>query len=355
MLAALKTGRRLDPSLGMWILLIAAALLTLLSCSMGAVEIPWARILVVTLDGLGLGEGADAIESTIFWDIRLPRTLLALGVGLSLGCSGAAMQGLMRNPLADPGLLGLTTGASLMAALVIVMGNQILPESLQEGKMYALPIAAFMGSLAVSAVVMRLGLSGGKTQVGLLLLAGLAVNGLVGTAMGLLTYLADEQELRSLTFWSMGSVAHGSWEEFFLLCPLILLSLTMLYRSARGLNAMVLGDDQARCLGVSVEALKRRIVIWVSLAVGSCVALTGAIGFIGLMAPHLVRMSLGPDHRFLLPLSGLSGAVLLLMSDILARTLLSPGELPIGIVTSALGSPLFIFLLVRGRFGGMAL
>ena len=341
----------LRPNVWIVILLALSCSLSILSCGIGAMAIAPERLLKVLLEPFFQSGEVTQIESTVLLQIRLPRTMLTILIGLGLGVSGAAMQGLMRNPLADPGLLGLTMGASLMAALVIVLGNQLLPESLAIYKQHALPFFAFLGSFAVSLTVMKLGVVAGKTQISMLLLAGLAINGLVGTALGLLTFMADEQELRSLTFWSMGSVSHGSWDDIFVLFPILTLGCYMLLRCARDINAMVLGDDQAKCLGVSVEKLKKRIVIWISLSVGSAVALTGAIGFIGLMAPHIVRMSLGPDNRYLLPLSGLTGSSLLLVSDILARTLMAPGELPIGIITSALGSPLFIYLLIKGKFG----
>lgn len=338
-------------------LVVSLIVLTFLSCSIGAVSVSFKSAISFLFDSIGLDPiyAYSVVDSTVIGHIRIPRTIMALMVGTALAVSGASMQGMMRNPLADPGLLGITTGASLAAATMIVIGNQVLPDWLGEHKIYALPLAAFLGSLLVSFVIMRIGTVGSQTNIAVLLLAGLAINGLAGTGLGLLTYLADEQELRSLTFWNMGSLAHGSWLEIFILFPLIFISVFMLKKRSGELNGMLLGDEQAHYLGIHVQKVKQSIVVWVSLAVGASVALTGSIGFIGLMGPHLVRLAMGPDHRFLIPASALMGAVLLLSADLVARIIVQPGELPIGIVTSALGSPLFLWLLIKNRFGVMRL
>ncbi|PNG04621.1 ABC transporter permease [Stutzerimonas stutzeri] len=284
----------------------------------------------------------------ILGQIRLPRTLLGLSVGAVLALSGVAMQGLFRNPLADPGLIGVSSGAALGAAVTIIGGNLVggIAPWLEP---YLLSLSAFGGGLGVTALVYRLGRRDGHTQVPTMLLAGIALTALAGAVIGLFTYLADDSTLRTLTFWNLGSLNGASYAR---LWPLLLVAFGVvcwLPRRARALNALLLGESEARHLGFDVERLKRELVLCTALGVGAAVAAAGMIGFVGLVVPHLVRLMTGPDHRLLLPASALAGGSLLLLADLLARLLLAPAELPIGIVTALLGAPFFLYLLLRGR------
>lgn len=322
-----------------------------LSLALGPVSLPLGDTMRAALRLLGLPLTADASlqqAELILSQIRMPRTLLGLAVGMVLALCGVAMQGLFRNPLADPGLVGVSSGAALGAAVAIVGGAAFggLPEAFAP---YLLSACAFVGGLLVTALVYRLGRRDGQTNVATMLLAGIALTALAGAAIGLFTYLADDATLRTLTFWNLGSLNGASYAR---LWPLLLATLAValwLPRRARALNALLLGESEARHLGFDVERLKRELVFCTALGVGAAVAAAGLIGFIGLVVPHLMRLLVGPDHRLLLPASALAGASLLLLADLVARLALAPAELPIGIVTALIGAPFFLYLLVRGR------
>lgn len=322
-----------------------------LSLALGPVSLPLGDTLRAALRLLGVPLAADASvqqAELILAQIRMPRTLLGLAVGMVLALCGVAMQGLFRNPLADPGLVGVSSGAALGAAVAIVGGAAFggLPEAFAP---YLLSVCAFVGGLLVTALVYRLGRRDGQTHVATMLLAGIALTALAGAAIGLFTYLADDATLRTLTFWNLGSLNGASYAR---LWPLLLATLAValwLPRRARALNALLLGESEARHLGFDVERLKRELVFCTALGVGAAVAAAGLIGFIGLVVPHLMRLLVGPDHRLLLPASALAGASLLLLADLVARLALAPAELPIGIVTALIGAPFFLYLLVRGR------
>nr|WP_172825351.1 iron chelate uptake ABC transporter family permease subunit [Pseudomonas mendocina] len=322
-----------------------------LSLALGPVSLPLGDTLRAALRLLGVPLAADASvqqAELILAQIRMPRTLLGLAVGMVLALCGVAMQGLFRNPLADPGLVGVSSGAALGAAVAIVGGAAFggLPEAFAP---YLLSACAFVGGLLVTSLVYRLGRRDGQTNVATMLLAGIALTALAGAAIGLFTYLADDATLRTLTFWNLGSLNGASYAR---LWPLLLATLAValwLPRRARALNALLLGESEARHLGFDVECLKRELVFCTALGVGAAVAAAGLIGFIGLVVPHLMRLLVGPDHRLLLPASALAGASLLLLADLVARLALAPAELPIGIVTALIGAPFFLYLLVRGR------
>ena len=312
----------------------------------GSVEIPLASLLAIVQETIGLhpnGEVSDG-HRYIIVDLRLPRALLAIFIGAALSISGAMMQGLFRNPLADPGLLGVSSGAALGAASVIVLGWTLpLIPSL------TLPVAAFVGGIAATVVVMSLSLRSGKASVANMLLAGIAINALCGAATGLLVYVADDEELRTLTFWTMGSLGGASWMDLPHIAGLAFGPALIGLVLARSVNALLLGESEAKLLGVNVEQLKVVIVVLVCIIMGTSVALTGMIGFVGLVVPHLCRMLLGSDNRRVFLGSILLGATLLLGADVLSRVIVSPAELPIGIVTSVVGGPFFLFLLYRSR------
>ncbi len=321
-----------------------------LSLALGPVSLPLTDTLRAALRLVGLRVDGEQMQQAelILGQIRLPRALLGLTVGAVLGLCGVAMQGLFRNPLADPGLVGVSSGAALGAAIAIVGGAALggMPEAFAP---YLLSFSAFLGGLGVTALVYRLGRRDGETSVATMLLAGIALTALAGAAIGMFTYLADDSTLRTLTFWNLGSLNGASYAR---LWPLLLVTATValwLPRRAKALNALLLGESEARHLGFAVEQIKRELVFCTALGVGAAVAAAGMIGFVGLVVPHLLRLLVGPDHRVLLPASALAGATLLLLADLAARLLLAPAELPIGIVTALIGAPFFLYLLVRER------
>ncbi|MBG6286046.1 iron chelate uptake ABC transporter family permease subunit [Pseudomonas nitroreducens] len=321
-----------------------------LSLALGPVSLPLGDTLRALAHMLGLPVSVDGLGQAelIVGQIRLPRTLLGIGTGGVLALAGVAMQGLFRNPLADPGLIGVSSGAALGAAIAIVFGASIggLPEVFAP---YLLSACAFVGGLLVTALVYRLGRHNGQTSVATMLLAGIALTALAGALIGLFTYLADDATLRTLTFWNLGSLNGASYPRLWPLLLITLLVACWLPRRVNALNALLLGESEARHLGFDVERLKIELILCTALGVGAAVAAAGMIGFIGLVVPHLLRLIVGPDHRVLLPASMFGGAILLLLADLIARLALAPAELPIGIVTALIGAPFFLYLLVRGR------
>lgn len=280
-------------------------------------------------------------EQLVINNVRLPRTLLAMAVGATLAQCGAVMQGLFRNPLADPGIIGVSSGAALGAALCIVLLPNASP--------LMIPMSAFALGLITTLVVYRLASSPTGTSVVLLLLSGVAIAALAGAGIGVLTYLASDIALRDLTLWQMGTIAGAQWIYVCLSLVTLALISWRFRQDATALNALLLGEAEARHLGIDVNRLKLRLILLCALGVGVSVAATGIIGFIGLVVPHLVRMMLGPDHKRLLPTSALLGAALLALADIGARAFLPPAELPVGLVTALLGAPFFIYLLLQQR------
>ena len=324
------------------LLLLIVLLITAVAAALiGAFPIPALSLLQANL---------TPQEQAVLNSIRLPRVLLAVIVGAALAVSGAALQGLFRNPLADPGLIGISSGAALAVALMIVIIGP-LPGILG---LYGLSIAAFMGGLLTSIVIFRFAGLTGASSVTYILLAGIAINALASAGTGFLAYLSDDQELRSLTFWTMGSLGGALWPGVLICASLVIPATFVLYRNAQRLNILLLGESEARHLGVDSERLKRNIIICTAISVGAAVAVSGIIGFVGLVIPHLIRLTLGPDHRLLIPASALLGAIILIIADTVSRTLLAPAEIPVGIFTSLIGGPFFLWLLIKqysGRFG----
>lgn len=321
--------------------------MALLGLMLGALSIPPLQVIGSLIPPLAawLDAPPDAFQASTVLELRLPRVALALLVGASLAQSGAAMQGLFRNPLADPGLVGVASGAAAAAALALLLARSA-PGWLQLG---LAPTAAFGGGLASAALAARLARLEGYTRVTTLLLAGLAVNALAAAGIGFIISIADPTALRSISFWMFGSLAKAGWMEIAVAAPPLLMVLLWLPRQARALDALLLGEAEALHLGVDVERLKRQVLIAVVLAVSCCVALSGLIGFIGLLVPHLLRLAIGPEHRLLLPASALGGAALLAAADLVARLAFMPQELPVGVLTAALGAPFFLLLLLRYR------
>jgi iron complex transport system permease protein len=298
----------------------------------------------------GILAGAEASEqyAATVLDIRLPRVLLALLIGAALAQAGAALQGIFRNPLAEPGLIGISSGAALAAVAVIVLSEPVGVFEVVPAR-FLLPLATFAGGAAATALVLRLALVDGQTRIATLLLSGLALNAIAGAGIGFFSHVASDSALRSVTFWMFGSLGRASWAEIAVAGPLLLVPVLLLPREARALNALLLGEAEAGHLGVDVERLKRRVTLLVVLAAGAAVALAGIIAFVGLLVPHLVRLAFGPDHRHLLPLSALGGALLLTLADTAARVVMVPTELPIGILTALVGGPFFLALLLHRR------
>lgn len=327
----------------LWILLVVSVI----SLSKGAVDISSGQTIAIIGNAVGLDlpwQYSEA-QQVVLESIRAPRIVLAILVGSVLAISGAAMQGLFRNPLADPALIGISSGATLAAVAVIVLEATVLQGFSQWAGLYRLPIAAFVGGFAATWLVYHFATVGGRPDISSLLLAGIAINALAGSATGLLIYLADNEQLRTITFWTMGSLSGASWSQILVAAPFFLMTLVCLPFVSRALNAMLLGEAEASHLGFSVEKIKTLTIFLVALGIGATVSFAGIIGFVGLVVPHLLRLWFGPDHRSLLPCAAILGAILLLAADLLARTIVMPAELPIGIITGVLGGPFFLWLL----------
>ncbi|ELB2087475.1 iron ABC transporter permease [Vibrio parahaemolyticus] len=282
-------------------------------------------------------------------EIRLPRTILCMFIGAILAICGVVMQGLFRNPLAEPGIIGVSAGAALGGAFAIVVFAEFSQNHPQLMNLAALPLFAFLGGALTTVLVYWLGTNKFGTSVTIMLLAGVAISALSGAAIGFLNFSADDQMLRDLTLWSMGSLAGANWAGIGLASVTLVVLLFWFHKKAMSLNALLLGESEARHLGVPVQKLKRQLILLSAVGVGVTVSICGTIGFIGLVIPHLGRMLAGPDHRTLLPISALLGALLLTCADMIARVLLAPAELPVGIVTALIGAPFFIYLLFQQR------
>jgi len=327
-------------------LLVLLLLMMLLSLGWGAAS----DTDVLGAIGAKFGVGsASARDMSIVWDIRMPRMLTATVVGAALAMSGAVMQGLFRNPLADPGLVGISAGAGFGAVVAIVLGGFLPVALLGLVGPYLIPLAAFFGGWASTLILYRIATRGGRTSVITMLLAGIALGALTGAATGFLVYRADDDQLRDLTFWGMGSVAGASWFKLMTAGPIIILALAATPFLARALDALALGEPVAEHMGIDVQRMKRISILSVAASVGASVAITGGIGFVGIVVPHLLRLFQGPVHRLLLPNAALLGAVFLLIADMLSRVVVAPAELPVGIVTATVGGPFFLWILLKNR------
>jgi len=332
---------------------LLALIAMLAGCGFGAVSITpedWWSILT---HQLGLSETADATlaqKELVLWNLRLPRVICTMLVGGALALAGAAMQALFRNPLADPALIGVSSGAALGAASGILLAGS-LPYITGAGfsPSVLISVFAFVGGLVAVFTVQRIGRHDGRTAVATMLLAGIAINALCAALTGLILFLADDNQLRDITFWMLGSLGASSWTWAGGMAVVSAVSIIWLTRHAGVFNALLLGEAEAGHLGYEVESFKRKTVLLTALIVGMAVSFTGIIGFVGLVVPHLIRLSCGSDHRFLLPASALLGGTLLVLADTLCRNM-GPAELPIGIVTAVLGAPFFLYLMRRQRW-----
>ena len=330
------------------------ALLLALSCLASLAIGASGSSLWAALWDLARGQEIAAIDRVVLWDIRAPRTALGLLVGAALAVSGAVMQGLFRNPLADPGLVGVSAGAALGATSAIVLGT-FLPSAVRAilGD-YLVPVTAFLGAWVSVLLLYRVATHRGHTSVATMLLAGIALGALAGAVTGILVYIADDQQLRDLTFWGLGSLGGATWSKALTAAPVIVFALLGSMKLGRALNGLALGEATALHLGIDTQRAKNVAVLCVAAATGMAVAVSGGIGFVGIVVPHLLRLSTGPDHGPLLINSGLMGAALLIWADVISRVIIAPAELPIGIVMAVIGAPIFLWILLRKR-GGLGL
>ncbi len=324
---------------------VVAALINL---AWGPVAVPLADVIAILSSG---SSASGTLSASVVLDLRGPRVLLGALVGATLAVAGAAFQGLFRNPLADPSLLGISAGAATGAVAFIVLGRALVPVELgsTNWSIYGLPIAASLGAVLAAALLYLLGRRAGALDVATLLLSGIAINALCSALSGLLIFTSDEQELRELTFWSLGSLSRAHWSTLLPALPLLVAAMSGLFALAGAVNALALGEAAAAHLGFRVERLKGVLVLATAVAVGTAVALTGVIAFIGLIVPHAVRSLIGADNRYVFAACAGAGATLMLLADLLARSVAMPAEMPIGILTSLLGGPFFLWLMLYRR------
>ncbi|MFD3887050.1 MULTISPECIES: FecCD family ABC transporter permease [Streptomyces] len=315
----------------------------LLSAAIGAYSIPIGDVLASVQHRIGIGgQPLDRVGESVLWNVRLPRVVLALLVGASLGCAGALMQGVFGNPLAEPGVIGISAGAAVGAVASIALGLTFFGN-------WTITVFAFVAGLATVLLVYTLSRSGGRTEVVTLILTGIAVNAFAGALIGLFIFFADNAQITQITFWQLGSLSQATWPKVLAVLPCALAGLLIAPFYARKLDLLALGERPARHLGVDVERLRILLVLVVALLTAAAVAVAGIISFVGLLVPHLLRMANGPGHRFLIPGSALGGALVLVAGDLAARTVAAPAELPLGVLTALFGSPFFFWLLRRTR------
>lgn len=333
------------------ILSILLIVVILLATGTGAMHMSPTQVLAILLDkaGIHLPVAYEENMQGVLWMIRLPRVVLGVLIGAGLGVAGASLQGLFRNPLADPGLIGISSGASMAAVVMIIIQNALPVFQLPALNFYALNLAAFAGAIITTLFIFRIARTGGQAAISTMLLAGIAVRALCESVTGLMTYLANNEQLRSITFWSLGSLGGASWQTVTGVAPFIIIPLIMLPRLAPALNLLALGEREAMHSGVRVPRLKSMLIILATMSVAAGVAVAGIIGFIGLIVPHIVRQFTGPDYRILIPGAALSGAVLLTVADLLCRTIVAPAELPVGIITAVIGAPFFLWLIIKEK------
>jgi len=329
-----------------------ALFLALLLAAVAVVSLGWGASgtsLTRAVSDLMAGRELAAQDRVVLLDIRLPRVLMGMFVGAALAVSGAVLQGLFRNPLADPGIVGISAGASLGAILAIVLGGALPAGLAAFFGWHLVSVAAFAGGWLTTLALYRIATRRGRTSVATMLLAGIALGAIMAALAGLVILRANDRELRDLTFWGLGSLAGANWPKLLAAAPVMALALLYAPWLARGLNALALGEAAAGHVGIRVQRVKSRAILTVAAATGAAVAVSGGIGFVGIVVPHLLRLASGPDHRWLLVNSALLGSVALLLADMASRTLIAPAELPIGIVTAILGGPFFLWILLRNR------
>ncbi len=333
------------------ILVIILIVATVLSVGIGPLQLSPAQSIAVLLKPLGiqLNTAFTDQQEIVVTAIRLPRVLFGMFIGATLAMCGAAIQGLFRNPLADPALIGISSGAALFTVIMIVLGVQLFQNLFNTLGTYVLSIAAFAGAFLTTILIYRISQAGGKTIVSTMLLAGIAISAMAAAGTGIMTLVANDAQLRTITFWNLGSLGGATWINVWVLIPLCLVCIIGLPALSKSLNALVLGETNASHLGINVESLKTKVILLTALGIGVCVSMSGIIGFVGLVTPHIVRKIIGPEHRQVFVASGLLGATLLVIADLVCRTIVSPVEIPIGIATALIGGPFFLYLLLKER------
>ncbi len=328
-------------------LLLLVALLLLVvaiiaSFGTGPLKVAPGTVLHVIGAQLGLADpaGLSQRDLSVVWNLRIPRALLGALVGAALAMAGASLQGLFGNPLADPGIVGVTQGASLGAVGAIVLGATALGA-------WTIPVAAFLGGGAATTLIYLLARAGAARGTATLLLVGIAVGAGCSAAIGFFTYIANDTQLQSLVFWQMGSLAQADWRDLGAALPVFVVGTLALLRLATPLDMLALGERQAQHIGLDVRRTRIALIALSALLVGAAVAFAGSVAFVGLVVPHFVRLLAGPAHRWLLPLSGVLGALLIVIADTAARTLDPPSEIPLGLFSAALGAPFFLWLVMR--------
>ena len=326
------------------VLAIALGAVALVAAGIGAYHIPPLEVAGSVFRGLGLdwGEAADPLADEVLWNVRFPRVVLAMIIGSSLALAGAMMQGIFGNPLAEPGVIGVSSGATVGAVLIIALGASALGY-------WTVIVASFLSGMVTTVLVYVLSRSGGRTEVVTLLLTGIAVNAVAGALIGAATYFSEDAELRSITNWQMGSLAAATWSKVAAALPLAVAGIIAAPFFTRRLDLLSLGESPARHLGVDVERMRQALIVVIAMLTSSAVAFAGIISFVGLVVPHLARRLVGGAHRAVIPVSALLGASLLICADIISRTLLAPQEIPIGIITALVGAPLLLILVRRMR------
>ena len=329
------------------LLLVAAAIISL--CA-GAIVVPLKEVMSISLRSCGIETGIpyDELNETVLLTLRMPRVLLSILVGAALAVSGVALQGIFRNPLVDSGLIGIASGASFFAALYILLGSSI-PFLVAGNPQLTLAFVAFIGAALTTTLVYRISRFRQTIQITLLILAGVALNAIAGSLTGLMTFFASESELRDLSFWTLGSLGGATWEGLLILTPFVVIPFFFIVRMGNALNAFALGEQSAYFLGINTRRVKLTTFLASTAMVGASVSFVGAIGFVGLVIPHILRAMVGPNHRVLIPLSAIAGAALVCISDLLSRTILIPTEVPIGIITALFGTPVLLVIILRQK------
>ena len=343
--AVRPAGRRVRAGVLIPILGVALVSAVVLAAARGQVPVAPSEVLGSILHRIGLDWGPlprHPQGETTLWSVRFPRVTMAVLVGAGLGCAGALMQGVFGNPLAEPGVIGVSSGAAVGAFSVIVFGVSTLGS-------WTVVVAAFVGGMVTTFGVYFLSRSKGRTEVVTLILTGIAVNAFAGAVIGLFTFISDDDALRAMAFWNLGSLSGSSWTSVLTILPCVVVGIVAAQWHAGPLDLLTLGDVPARHLGVEVERVRITLVVVIALLVAAGVAFTGIIGFVGLVVPHVIRMVSGPGHRLLLPASALGSALVITLGDLIARTAIPFQELPLGILTALVGGPFFFVLLLRTR------
>lgn len=351
-----KSGLRRVP---LWVILIIgaalAAVVMVVSVAVGPLNIPLSDVWQILGIKLGLAEdpGLNPRDVSVVWTLRVPRILMGFVVGAALAVSGAALQSLFNNPLADPGIIGVTSGASVGAVGAIVAASSLQSTWIFTtfGDTWAVPIGAFVSGLAVTLLIYVLARPKRNRGTSRMLLVGIAVGSGCQAIVGFFTYIADDTELQTLVFWQMGSLSKVMWPQVYVVVPVFILGIVCVMLLARTLDVLTLGERQAQHLGLNVARARLAVIVATALLTAAAVAFSGAIGFVGLVVPHILRYLVGPKHKSLLPASALAGAILIIAADAASRTINPPSEIPIGLFTAAVGAPFFLFLVVREKRG----